>query len=91
MPTHLTITGTVQGVGYRESMLSEAEALGVKGWVRNRRDGCVEALLEGDPAAVRKVIEWAHRGPRSARVSGVKAIGVDSEEALTGFDIRPTA
>ncbi len=90
MPTLLHITGTVQGVGYRESMREEAVTLGVKGWVLNRRDGSVEALVDGEPAAVRKLIEWAHRGPRSARVSGVKAVGVDSEEVFSEFEIRPT-
>jgi acylphosphatase len=91
MATHLLITGTVQGVGFREFMRREAEVLGVTGWVRNRRDGSVEALVQGDPEAVRKVIEWAHRGPRSARVSGVKAVGVDDIEAEAGFGIMPTA
>ncbi len=91
MPTHLSITGVVQGVGYRESMRREAEVLGVTGWVRNRRDGSVEALVEGEPGAVRKLIEWAHRGPRSARVSGVKALGVEADEDYSQFDIRPTA
>ena len=90
MATHLLITGTVQGVGFREYMRREAEALGVKGWVRNRRDGSVEAVVQGDPDAVRKLIEWAHRGPRSARVSGVKAVGVDDVEDGAEFEIRPT-
>ena len=57
MATHLLVTGTVQGVGFREYMRREAQALGVKGWVRNRRDGSVEALVQGEPDAVRKLIE----------------------------------
>jgi acylphosphatase len=89
MAVHLIITGTVQGVGFREYMRREAESLGVKGWVRNRREGSVEALVQGDPDAVRKLIEWAHRGPRAARVSGVKAVGVDDAEAGTEFSILP--
>ena len=94
MATHLIISGTVQGIGYRESMRQEAQQLGVAGWVRNRRDGTVEALVDGDPDAVRKLILWAHQGPRGARISGVKATGadetVDTGETLTGFEIRPT-
>ena len=74
MATHLIISGTVQGIGYRESMRQEAQQLGVGGWVRNRRDGTVEALVDGDPDAVRKLILWAHQGPRGARISGVKLI-----------------
>lgn len=94
MATHLIISGTVQGIGYRESMRREAEHLGVDGWVRNRREGTVEALIDGDPDAVRQLIGWAHQGPRGARISGVKVTGadetVDSGETLSGFEIRPT-
>ena len=89
MATRLIITGQVQGVGYRESMRREAQRLGVAGWVRNQRDGSVEALVDGAPADVRALIEWAQRGPRAARVSGVKATGVEADETFTGFEIRP--
>ena len=89
MATRLIITGQVQGVGYRESMRREALRLGVSGWVRNQRDGSVEALVDGAPTDVRALIEWAQRGPRAARVSGVKATGVEADEACTGFEIRP--
>ena len=88
MATRLIITGQVQGVGYRESMRREAQRLGVSGWVRNQRDGSVTALVDGAPADVRALIEWAQRGPRAARVSGVKATGVEADENLTGFEIR---
>ena len=90
MATHLIVTGTVQGIGYRESMRREAVHHSVKGWVRNRRDGTVEALIDGDPDAVRKLILWAHQGPRGARISGVKVTGADSDEVLPAFEIRPT-
>jgi len=94
MATHLIISGTEQGIGYRESMRQEATQLGVDGWVRNRRDGTVEALVDGNPDAVRKLILWAHQGPRGARISGVKATGadadIDSEGTLSGFEIRAT-
>ena len=79
LQARLTITGRVQGVGYRETMRREAVRLGVRGWVRNRRDGSVEAAIDGDPQAVRDLITWAHNGPRGARVSGVRVSGLDAE------------
>jgi len=72
MAKHLLISGRVQGVNYREAMRYEAERLGVTGWVRNRRDGGVEAVVDGAASAVQAMIEWAHRGPPSARVTDVK-------------------
>lgn len=68
---HLVITGKVQGVWYRESMRIEAERLGVTGWVRNRRDGSVEAVVQGGEEAVQAVIGWARRGPPAAEVESV--------------------
>lgn len=72
MAKHLTIRGRVQGVNYRESMRMEAERLGITGWVRNTRDGSVEAVVEGEPAALEAIIAWARAGPRSARVVAVE-------------------
>jgi acylphosphatase len=91
MALRLLVTGLVQGVGYRETMRREAAALGVNGWVRNRPDGSVEAMVDGPPDAVRALIDWAWRGPRAARVAGVKTVGVESTETLAGFEIRPTS
>jgi acylphosphatase len=68
---HLIITGRVQGVGYRDSLCAEAQRLGVTGWVRNRRDGSVEALLQGRAADVEVAIAWARRGPPAASVTEV--------------------
>ena len=67
----IRVSGRVQGVGYREALRSAAARAGVNGWVRNRRDGTVEALLQGPAEAVARVIAWARRGPPLARVEHV--------------------
>ena len=69
---HVTIRGRVQGVGYRAWVEHQATAHGLEGWVRNRRDGSVEALFAGPEDVVSKVIALCRRGPSSARVAGVE-------------------
>jgi acylphosphatase len=88
MAKHLLISGRVQGVGFRYSMAEEAERLGVAGWVRNRRDGTVEAVVDGADGAVEALLAWARRGPPAARVTGVRVS--DTAEAFEGFEMRPT-
>lgn len=85
---HLHISGLVQGVAYRESMRHEAERLGITGWVRNRLDGSVEAVIEGDETALAAMLEWVRRGPPAARVSNVKTHECDGGYAR--FERRPT-
>jgi acylphosphatase len=68
---HVTVRGRVQGVGYRMFVEDAAAALGVEGWVRNRRDGSVEAVFAGTPEAVRAVIDACRRGPRGAWVEAL--------------------
>lgn len=79
----------MQGVGYRASMIDEARRLGVGGWVRNRRDGTVEAVVDGDAAAVDAIVAWARRGPPGAKVTDVAV--ADADGTFTGFDWLPTA
>ncbi len=87
MAKHLLISGRVQGVGFRESMTREAKRLGVSGWVRNLRDGRVEAVADG-PAA-EALIAWARRGPPAAEVTELRIAEVNGQ--LTGFIRLPTA
>jgi acylphosphatase len=89
MASRLIIEGRVQGVGYRATLAREASALGLRGWVRNRRDGSVEALVDGDAHAVEAIIRWARRGPPAAVVSNV--IIEDAEPPPDpAFHIAPT-
>jgi acylphosphatase len=67
----LIISGRVQGVGFRYALADEARERKLRGWVRNRRDGSVEAVVAGPEADVAAVIAWARRGPPAARVSQV--------------------
>ena len=87
---HLLIDGVVQGVGYRLSLQREARAAGLTGWVRNRRDGRVEAELEGEPDAVDELVAWAHEGPRHARVSDVTVTDAAPQGDGSDVEIRPT-
>ena len=88
MAKNLKISGRVQGVGFRYSMGEEAERLGVTGWVRNRRDGTVEAVIDGAPDAMEGMLAWARRGPRGATVTGVEVSEIPG--SFEGFELRPT-
>lgn len=84
----LQIRGLVQGVGYRWSMAEEARRLGICGWVRNRHDGSVEAMVAGPPEVVDRIVGWARRGPRSAVVAAVDIL--PGEGTFDSFDQWPT-
>ena len=86
----LRIAGLVQGVGYRDWMVREARRLGVDGWVRNRGDGSVEALVEGDMAAVEELLRACRRGPAGAAVTLIHEDLVEPEGSV-GFRRLPTA
>ncbi len=88
MRLHLHITGRVQGVFYRGAMQTEARRCGVRGWVRNRVDGSVEAVIEGDAASVRALADWARTGPPGARVRDVVERLEPDGDDLVGFEIR---
>ena len=81
------MSGRVQGVFFRDATREQAIAEGVDGWVRNRADGTVEAVLEGPPEAVERVVDFCRRGPRAARVVGV-AVEELAPEGLLGFTVR---
>ncbi len=85
----LRIEGRVQGVGYRAFVERNAGALGLDGWVRNRRDGGVEAVVSGSPAAVDELIARCHAGPPASRVDRIEMLAED-EAAAPGFVVRPT-
>lgn len=89
MVVRLRIHGRVQGVWYRGWLVEEAAAHAVNGWVRNRGDGTVEALLAGDEPDVRALIERCREGPRLARVARIEELPA-TELPAAGFVQRPT-
>lgn len=91
LQARLGITGRVQGVGYRDWAMATAQRLGLKGWVRNRSDGSVEALVVGDDDAVGKMIEACRRGPTLAKVDAVDVEPVDLDVLPSDFTRLPTA
>ena len=85
----ITITGRVQGVGFRESMRVVAQALEINGWVRNVDDGSVEATAQGNEYAIEQLVAWCHNGPPGANVKFVNAELVESSETFIAFTRWP--
>lgn len=86
---HLNIRGVVQGVGFRASMVAEAERLGVVGWVCNRADGSVEAVVQGPIDAVAAIVDWARQGPPRSQVVAVEVTEIGVQPFPT-FERRPS-
>ncbi len=87
----LRIRGKVQGVFFRESTRVEANRLGLTGWVRNHEDGSVEAVAEGEPAALEDFIRWCHRGPQAARVTDVERSDGQPSGEFPTFTVERTS
>ena len=83
----VVVHGDVQGVAFRDSARRQAGSRGVDGWVTNRPDGAVEAVFEGDPDAVRSMVDFCKGGPRAADVKDVD-VSEEEPEGLSGFDVR---
>jgi acylphosphatase len=83
----VVVHGEVQGVFFRDSCRSEAEAAGVHGWVRNEQDGTVRVHVEGRTEAVESLLGWLHQGPRHARVQHVD-VQPTEPEGRSGFEVR---
>jgi len=84
---HAIITGRVQGVWFRVETRNAAKAQGVTGWVRNKRDGSVEAVFEGEAADVQATLAWCQTGPPHAKVSRVDVTWEDYVGAFESFDV----
>lgn len=84
----VVISGYVQGVGYRASCQREAQSLSLTGWVRNRWDGSVEALLEGADEAVMRMIDWCRHGPPRAEVTAVEVKDAPPAPPQKTFSLR---
>lgn len=93
MAKHVYIEGRVQGVGYRASFAALANGLGISGWVRNRKDGAVEALVDGADEALERLLNWARQGPPASQVDKITVTDTNQMEGVrTGrVDILPTA
>ncbi|MDC8437476.1 MAG: acylphosphatase [Candidatus Nitrosotenuis sp.] len=84
---HLFIKGKVQGVFFRQAMKVTATKNHVTGWVKNLKDGRVEAVLEGEDLGVSNVVEWSHAGPANARVEDVEIINEKPKEEFAKFEV----
>ena len=87
---HVLIAGRVQGVSFREETRRLAASLGATGWVRNRADGRVEALFEGEAATIARLLSWCQTGPSAARVAGVTVMRGAATGEYARFVVRAT-
>jgi acylphosphatase len=84
---HVTVSGEVQGVFFRETARRKATEAGVAGWITNRSDGRVEAVFEGPAEAVDELVEFCRQGPTAATVEDID-VQTEEPESLSGFDVR---
>ena len=84
---HAIITGRVQGVCFRMETGRAVKHLTVAGWIRNKRDGSVEAVFEGEEADVKAALDWCHKGPSLSRVDAVKVSWQDYTGEFTDFNV----
>ena len=84
----LLVSGRVQGVYFRMFTQNKAKHFGVKGYARNLPDGRVEIIAEADPGSIENFIKWCHKGPVTARVDHVEMTELESDKALTSFEIK---
>jgi acylphosphatase len=85
---HVIISGRVQGVWFRASTKMKAEQLGIKGWVRNAREGYVEAVFEGEEKLIEEMIKWCHVGPPYAKVTNVALKNQKPTNGFKNFSIK---
>ena len=87
MRRRVVVHGLVQGVFFRDTVRTHAQSRGVSGWVRNNPDGTVEAVFEGEPEAVERLVSFVHEGPSGAIVERVD-VADEADEGLSGFSVR---
>ena len=87
MRRRVVVHGLVQGVFFRDTVRRHAQSRGVAGWVRNNPDGTVEAVFEGEPEAVERLVAFVHEGPTGALVERVEVVD-EADEGLAGFSVR---
>ena len=85
---HLKISGKVQGVWYRGTTKQKAQELGIKGWVKNTADGCVEAVFVGEDKIVNEMISWCYKGPPLAKVKSIEIINENINQDFDDFSVK---
>jgi acylphosphatase len=87
---HVFISGKVQGVYFRQNTVGKAQELNVLGWIRNLKDGRVEAVFEGEKVDVNKLVDWCNDGPKNAIVKNMEIVNEPYENEFSSFQIITT-
>ena len=85
---HIFVSGKVQGVFFRENAKKKAEKLAVQGWIKNLRDGRVEAVFEGHRKNIEEMVDWARKGPIWAKIDDFSLVWEDYQGEFKQFEIR---